>query len=185
MTTAPARLTLVSPHAGLDTSYRSFVQEFVARGEPLVPFTLGLPHHHFDALLASLAAFARGERLPDGFVPHSTWWLVRDDAEIVGISNLRHDLTDSLRREGGHIGYGVRPSARRQGHATELLRRTLARAADLGIRTALVTCARDNVASARTILRNGGRLVSEEYLAEHGAVIQRYEVPTSSGDVHR
>jgi predicted acetyltransferase len=183
--TAPARLTLVAPHAGLEASYRGFVRECVARGEPLVPFTLGLPHHHFEAFLANLAAFARGEGLPDGFVPHSSYWLVRDDVEIVGVSNVRHRLTASLRQEGGHIGYGVRPSTRGRGHATELLRQTLARARDQGIRTALVTCARGNVASARTILGNGGQLVSEEYLADHDEVIQRYEVPTSSRRTRR
>lgn len=92
----------------------------------------------------------------------------------MGVSNLRHSLTDRLRREGGHIGYGVRPSARGHGYATEMLRLTLDRARRRGLSTVLLTCARSNVASARTIVRNGGILASEEFLPERDEVVQRY-----------
>ena len=67
----------------------------------------------FAAFLARLAACSRGEGLPPGYVPHTTFWLAWR-GEVVGVANLRHALTDSLRREGGHIGYGVRPTARRR-----------------------------------------------------------------------
>src|SRR5688572_26709861 len=70
---------------------------------------------------------------------HSTFWLVDANDEIVGVSNLRHRLTDSLLRFGGHIGFGVRPSARRRGYATELLRATLVEARGRGLRRVRVT----------------------------------------------
>jgi predicted acetyltransferase len=59
-----------------------------------------------------------------------------------------------------------------------LLRHTLIEARNHGIDHALLTCAKDNIASARTILDNGGVLVSEEYLAEEDEVIQRYLIDT-------
>jgi predicted acetyltransferase len=161
------------PHAGLRDSYRALIREFVDAGEPLVPFPLQFPHDDFDAFLERLAACERGEGLPEGFVPHSTYWLV-DDGEVVGLSNLRHRLTDSLRIEGGNIGYGVRPSARRRGYAGELLRRTMEPARGMALTEVLLTCAKDNVASVRTILSNGGVLTSEEFLASRGTIIQRY-----------
>lgn len=120
-------LVFEEPHAGLQDSYRDLIREFLERGEPPVPFPLKFPNEDFAAFLARLAACARGEGL---LVPHSTYWLVSDGA-VVGVSNLRHKLTDALRREGGNIGYGVCPSARRQGFATELVRRTLERARDI------------------------------------------------------
>ena len=164
------------PHPGLQDSYRSLVREFLERGEPLVPFALSFPNEDFPAFLAQLASCKRGEGLPAGFVAHSTYWLVCNDI-VVGVSNLRHSLTDALRREGGHIGYGVRPSARRQGFASELLRRTLGCAREIGITEAWLTCAKTNIASVRTILRNGGRFVSEVFLPERNEVVQRYEIP--------
>ena len=82
-------------------------------GEALVPFPLAFENEDFSAFLGKLSACARGEGIPEGFVPHSTYWLVRDGSEVIGVSNLRHRLTKALRFEGGHIGYGVRPTARR------------------------------------------------------------------------
>jgi predicted acetyltransferase len=163
------------PHVGLQDSYRSLLAEFRARGEPLIPFVLSLPSEDFAAFLARLAAYSRGEDLPEGFVPNSTFWLVAD-GEVVGVSHLRHRLTERLRVEGGNIGYGVRPSARRRGYATELLRQTLGEARAVGLEEALVTCAKDNAASSRTILRCGGRLQSEEFVAERGETVQRYVI---------
>ncbi len=162
------------PTARRADSYRALVAEFVERGEDLVPFPLQFEHTDFDAFLARMASCSRGEGIAPGFVAHSTFWLVRDNQDVVGVSNLRHALTDSLRREGGHVGYGVRPSARGNGYATELLRQTLARAERLGLDRVLVTCDKDNEASARVILRNGGVLDSEEFLTKIGGILQRY-----------
>lgn len=169
-------LVFDQPHVGLQDSYRDLIREFLDAGEPLVPFPLKFPNDDFAAFLARLAACARGEDIPPGFVPHTTYWLVSDGA-VVGVSNLRHRLTDKLRREGGNIGYGVRPSARRRGFATELLRSTLERARDVGLTEAWLTCAKTNAASVRTILRNGGLFVSEELLPERGEIVQRYRIP--------
>jgi len=169
------RLRYEEPHSGLQDSYRDLIREFLEAGEPLVPFPLTFPNRDFAAFLARLAACARGEDLPPGFVPHSTYWLVSDGV-VVGVANLRHALTDALRREGGHIGYGVRPSARRQGFAAKLLRRTLARAREMGLPEVWLTCAKSNVASVRTILSNGGLFVSEEFLPERNEVTQRYRI---------
>ena len=118
---------------------------------------------------------SRGVGIPEGFVAHSTFWLVRNGTEVVGVSSLRHSLTPMLLREGGNIGYGIRPSARGQGFGTEILRRTLelmSPAATAG--EALVTCDKANVASARVILGNGGVLDSEIFLEERGVLLQRY-----------
>ena len=166
------------PHAGLADSYRAMVAEMRTEGEDLIPFPLSFENHDFDAFLAKLAASSRGEGIPADFVAHTTFWLVDDRGEVVAVSNLRHALTPKLRIEGGHIGYGVRPSARRRGHATEILRRTLAEARAKGIDAALVTCAAANEGSRATILRCGGRLDSEEYVQSRGEVVQRYWIPT-------
>ena len=166
------------PHAALVRSYRELVREFTARGEDLIPFPLSFANDDFDAFLAQLAACERGEGLPEGFVPHTTFWLVDGAGEVVGVSNLRHRLTDNLRVEGGHIGYGVRPAARRRGHATELLRATLGAARAIGIPEALVTCAEGNAGSVATILRCGGRLQSEDFVPRRCEVVQRYLIAT-------
>ncbi len=171
-----AAARLERPHLRLAHSYRELVREFVDRGEPLIPFTLEFAHDDFAALVSRLEACSRGEGLPAGFVAHSTFWLVDDAGEVVGVSNLRHALTEKLRIEGGNIGYGVRPSARRRGHASELLRRTLDEARRLGLEEVLLTCAKTNTGSIATIRACGGRFDSEEFVAARGEVVQRYWV---------
>jgi predicted acetyltransferase len=168
----------VIPSAPHKDSYRALVAEFAARGEPLIPFPLSFPHENFEAFLAQLAGCARGIGIPEGFVPHSTFWLVRG-AEVVGVSNLRHELNDRLRVEGGHIGYGIRPTARGQGLGKAILRLTLLEAARRGIGRVLLTCARNNTASAAVIAANGGALESEAFVEARGEVVQRWwiEVP--------
>lgn len=167
-------LELIPPSAPFRDSYRSLVVEWVASGQALVPFTLAFEHADLDALIAKLQDCAQGVGVPTGFVAHSTFWLIRGETEVVGVSNIRHSLTPALRREGGHIGYGIRPSARRLGYGNAILRHSLRRAADLGLARVLITCGKQNIASAKAIIRNGGVLESEEYLADRGEVVQRY-----------
>jgi predicted acetyltransferase len=113
---------------------------------------------------------------PAGMVPQTTLWWVEDD-RYLGRLSIRHRLTDHLLRVGGHIGYEVRPSARRLGHATAMLRESLPHAHRLGIDPALVTCDDTNIASRLVIERNGGKL---ENLLD-GKL--RYWVPTSGSSV--
>ena len=111
---------------------------------------------------------------PTGHVAATFYWVV-DDARpdvYLGSVSVRHGLTPFLREVGGHIGYSVRPSARRRGIATEALRLVLPHAAALGIDPALLTCDLDNVASARVIEANGG------VLEDVRGTKRRYWVPT-------
>ena len=167
-------LRVEEPSVALQDSYRALVREFAEAGEPLIPFTLEFAHDDFAAFVERLAACSRGEGLPPGFVPHTTLWLVRDGRDVLGVSNLRHALTPRLRIEGGNIGYGVRPSARRRGHATRLLRGTLDRARQVGLDRALLTCAKGNAGSLGTIRNCGGVFDSEEFIPERNEIVQRY-----------
>jgi predicted acetyltransferase len=87
-------------------------------------------------------------------------WIVEGERVLGGIA-LRHGPDDYVRRL-GHIGYGVRPSARRRGVAAWALASILDEARDLGMDRVLLVCEEDNAASARTIERLGGVLESFE-----------------------
>jgi predicted acetyltransferase len=112
----------------------------------------------FAAWLARLDAQADESRpLPEGRVPATYWWIAETGA-VLGAITLRHRLNPKLLEAGGHIGYGVRPSARGRGLATWALREVLPLAAARGLQRVLVSCGEHNVASARVIERCGGVL---------------------------
>ena len=91
-------------------------------------------------------------------VPSHTFLAIRkSDNRIVGVIDLRHHIDHPiLGTWGGHCGYSVRPSERRKGYATEMLRLDILKAKELGIDKMLVTCDEGNVASERTIIAGGG-----------------------------
>ncbi|UQN29433.1 GNAT family N-acetyltransferase [Brachybacterium kimchii] len=96
------------------------------------------------------------------WIVDETW---ADGGPLLGFLALRHHLNRFLLTQGGHIGYSVRPSARRRGVAGAALAVGLSEAAGLGIDPVLVCCAETNEASRRTIERNGGQY--ESSIGEH------------------
>jgi predicted acetyltransferase len=124
--------------------------------------------HHPDDDVDSDAGFSAWVRwltdasntaipLAEGRVHADYWWIV-EDRTYLGAITLRHGLNDFLLRAGGHIGYGLRPSARGRGLAAWALRSILPRAQQLGLDRVLITCDDSNAASARTIEKVGGVL---------------------------
>lgn len=105
-------------------------------------------------------------KLPDGHVACDYFWIA-DDGEIVGFIAFRRELNAWLRQHGGHIGYSVRPSRRRQGIARAALGLVLDRARAQGYDRVMLTCDDTNVGSYRTIESAGGAL--EDVIDEPGA----------------
>ncbi|WP_369186739.1 GNAT family N-acetyltransferase [Streptomyces sp. R08] len=103
---------------------------------------------------------AEDGRRPEGFVPNTWYWYVDGDTYL-GRIQVRHRLTPWLLDYGGHIGYGVRPGARRRGHATAMLRDVLPYARALGLDPVLVTCDVANIASRKVIESGGGEFEDE------------------------
>lgn len=137
----------------------------------------------FAAWVATRVSYADETiELPPDRVPDTLSWIVDERApeRILGSISLRHRLNDFLLNVGGHIGYGVRPTARRQGVATAALGLALEQAKALGLQRVLITCARDNVASARTIEHWGGDLEDVRETPDHGWV-RRYWVDLTEG----
>ena len=119
-----------------------------------------MPYEQFAEWLRKSEGFSHGIGMEDWMVPGTTYWLFDDDIPV-GIGRLRHCLNDSLRKDGGHIGYAVSYPYRGRGYGTAILRLLLIEARKMGIEKALVIPHRDNEPSNRLIRANGGRLVGE------------------------
>ena len=127
-------------------------------------------YHDFDYYLEHLELKVATE----GLVPDSVFFLLDESRDrLLGAINIRHYLNDSLLKEGGHIGDGIRPSERRKGYATEMIRLALIECKKLGIDKVLMTCDKENIASAKSIIKNGG-ILENEFVNSDGKVEQRY-----------
>ncbi len=158
---------LSDPDVRFQPSWAAATAEYAAAGEDQ-PHGSGLwDLDRVDVTLAGcreVVAHLLAQRDPATELPedkvHCTYLWITDgegaERELVGFLALRHSLNAWLLEEGGHIGYGVRPSRRRQGHASRALRLSLAAAAGLGLERVLVTCDEDNLGSRATIERGGG-----------------------------
>lgn len=131
-----------------------------------------------DEAVRLLDAWGRGEELADGWVPCTTLFWEADGA-LAGVVNIRHDLSDGLREIGGHIGYSVAPSHRRQGIGTAMLAGGLDVCRTLGIDRALLTVDTVNEGSRRVIEANGGVLEREASIGDDQVLQRWYWVPIS------
>ena len=145
--------------------------EWHASGEKIIPYAIRrLDYRDFDRYLSELEV-KEGNR--EGLVPDSTFFCLDEERNIfVGAVNIRHRLNESLLLNGGHIGDGVRPSERRKGVATRMIALALEECKKLGISEVLMVCDRDNIGSAKSIIKNGGVLENE--VEVDGTVEQRY-----------
>ena len=161
-----------------EARFLEFAREFHEAGEEAldkIDLLLSDPEDYFD--LAD--RFEHDRDLPEGLVPMSRF-LFFDGDTLVGQSNLRRRLSPLLHRDGGHIGYAVRPTARRRGHASEILRQTLGEANRIGIARALLTVAATNLPSLRVVEKNGGVFDAETLSHRDGATMHRYWVETAA-----
>ena len=145
---------LVEPSVTYRDSFIQSVQEFQAEGRQLY-YDLNSLTDDFGVFVQELHDAKDRARLKPGRVPASEFWLIDDD-EFIGRLSLRHELNEYLLKMGGHIGYEIRPSKRRQGYGTDILRLGLEKARELGLLRVLVTCDEDNIGSKKIIEHNGG-----------------------------
>jgi len=110
-----------------------------------------------EDILKKFENYRKGINLKPGYVLADYYWLV-DNNEFIGEISIRHKLTESLLKYGGHIGYGIKYSMWGKGYGTIMLKLALKEAKKLGINKVLITCDADNYGSAKVIENNNGIL---------------------------
>lgn len=168
------KLVLITPIKEHKEEALKFIQEFIEHNSNINGVG-GLDRFldDYEGWLIKLEKQADINTVETGKVPASTYFAIREtDSKIIGMINIRHDLNEYLLLHGGHIGYGVRPTERKKGYATEILRLGLLKLKDLGVDKALVTCDDDNIGSYTVIENNKGIL--ENLVEEDNKLIRRY-----------
>lgn len=163
---------LVKPDIEMEREYNDYINEWENSGEKIVPYASRRDGQDFKSLLNNWETDRTEKAYEKDFVPSTLYFLADDNKRIYGALHIRHKLNEYLLNYGGHIGYGIRPSERRCGFASLMLSLSLPIVKELGIKRALVTCDKENTASAKTIINNGGVLENE--VKQQGEITQRY-----------
>ena len=140
-----------------------FVKDMPPDENGLVNEWHGVSREEFEAkALPQMIAFSEGKGLPAGYVPE-TFLFLWDGSRIVGQFRIRHYLCESLRTGAGHIGYFIGKAFRGKGYGTEGLRLALEEAREIVPEDEFyLRVNRDNPASLRVMLKNGGRIAAED-----------------------
>lgn len=158
------------------------MREWSDSGEKIIPYSIRkYDYHDFDFYLDHLEV-DEADAEDMGLVPDYTFFLYDDSRDrLLGAVNIRKYLDERLMETDGHIGDGIRPSERKKGYGTEMVRLALEECRRMGIYKVLMTCDRSNVASAKTIMNNGGVLENELYVEEDDDPVQRYWIMLQRG----
>lgn len=129
---------------------------------------------NYEEWIKKISNESLGINLLVGRVPSTVYFLMNDN-KILGHISIRHNInTEFLSKIGGHIGYGIRPSERKKGYATIMLNLALEKCKELGLEEVEITCKEENVASAKTIENNCGKLIEKVYIPEEQIQYKKY-----------
>jgi predicted acetyltransferase len=136
----------------------TYIQEWEENNEKAIPSVTNRRDRRFSEIAEQWALDETKEAYQLGFVPATLYFLVDGSKRIIGALHLRHEINDKLLLNGGHIGYGIRPSERKKGYATIMLNKFLKEMQVRQFKRVLLTCNDDNIASAKTIEKCNGVL---------------------------
>ncbi len=175
-----SELILVEPTKEMKPLAMAYRNDYILHGESHINGSCGfISYSDYDEWLKKVIA-ARHREASFLSVPATTFFTVRKaDHKIIGSIQLRHELNDDLRKRGGHIGYGICPSERKKGYGSQQLSLVLEKARALHIPRVMISCDKDNIASAKVAMNNGGKLEWEGYDKEDG-LIQVYWIDLST-----
>jgi len=168
------KLKLKKPTYKDEKAVMEFRKEFIDADSPFNGTSCLEDYDNYSEWLKNVRAYESYETIPNkNHVTASTYLAFRvRDNKLVGMCNLRHELNDFLLKTGGHVGDCVRPTERRKGYATEMIKLALEKFKELGKDKILITCKKNNIGSVKSIQANGGQLENE--MLDNEIIFQRY-----------
>ncbi|MBO5177243.1 MAG: HAD-IIB family hydrolase [Lachnospiraceae bacterium] len=160
-------LRLVQPVAEHKSRYEEMMDEWEAFGGRINPGAM----RRYSKKLGRNVSYEHwlGWMEEDRKETQSLYFLMQEE-RILGAISLRYCSMGI----DGHIGFGIRPSERRKGYATKMLELALPLMREYGQNPVIISCAKDNVGSAKTIQNNGGKLIDE--VDDEGELTQVYQI---------
>lgn len=153
------RVNLVFPTIEMEKDAQEFKMKFYNNGEKTIfgSYKLDVDKYSYLEWLEIIINNARFSTANPKFGVSDTLFAMNEENKIVGIINIRYDMTEFY-KDSGHVGYSVVPEERMKGYATEMLKEALKRFKTHNLSEVKVVCSADNMPSRKTIIACGGKL---------------------------
>ena len=147
-------LKLIQPALEFEEQVNEYVKEHFEHGENELSASKGLTSaSSYEEWVQT--AIREEENPKENWVRNNTYLVIREeDNKLIGLLNIRKEDNERILDWAGHIGYGVRPTERRKGYASEILRLALAECRRIGMKKVMLGCHQDNIGSKKTIEKN-------------------------------
>ncbi len=171
---AKGELNLIFPSIEHKQQVMGYLKEHLDIGDTMLNGAGGLERFaSFEEWLEKINNDTDINKIPEGRVPSWLYLAIRkSDKRMVGIVQIRL-LNERLWKTFGNIGDGVRPTERKKGYVTEIIRLALIKAKELGLNRVLMSCDKTNIGSKKSIINNGG-IFENEYVDADGNLEERY-----------
>ena len=153
----------------------AYRQDYISHGEKHINGSSGFIHYQdYDEWLRKIE-LEKCKEASQKDTPATTYFTIRkEDNKIIGSIQLRHHLTEELKKDGGNIGYGICPSERHNGYGTMQLALLLPVAKALHIPKVMISCNKSNRGSAKVAMNNGGVLSGEGFDEDTKSITEIY-----------
>jgi len=155
-----------------EEQFDEYIEEWENEPQKIVPSSCKRKNKTFNEMMTKWKNDETDDVVLRGFVPSTLFFSVDESQRILGAIHLRHHLNERLLQHGGHIGYGIRPSERRKGYATIMLKLLVDKLKELDYDKVMLTCDEDNIGSIKTI-ENCNGVLSENALFD-GVLTRTY-----------
>ncbi|QUH27658.1 GNAT family N-acetyltransferase [Vallitalea guaymasensis] len=166
---------LVEPSILYRDSFLEFIEDVKETGyESYELYTKA--EEDFNEFIKDLLDSSKGINIPEGWIPCSSFWLVDDVGEVIGVIRIRHSVDSEFLQMIGHIGYEIKSTHRNKGYGSKLLELGLVEARKLGLEEVIITCNENNIGSRKIIEKFKGKYIKSIFDTDDQRNLLQYKI---------
>lgn len=159
--------------------YQDLYNEFILFNSDLIPDVLELSCESiedYENILSELNHRLNGNHEDSDWYKDGHYYLVYDNNKLIGLGCIRNNLTQKGFDIWGNIAYGVRPSERKKGYATKILKELIKISKELGIECIIVCHYEENEITPKILKKVKAKYLNEIVSPYSNKLVKRYQV---------